>query len=90
MHIVDTNVKTAFVPENPVEGITNYYIGSRAITNLPHYSSVRGKSIRPGIDIVYHGNGRELEYDLVIHPGANVNALRLRFEGRPGLDLSKD
>src|SRR5258708_8560008 len=81
MHIAHANAKTRFIPESTVEGITNYYLGTRSITALPHYSSVRGKNIRPGIDIVYHGSRRELEYDLVIHPGADVNALRLRFEG---------
>jgi hypothetical protein len=81
MHIADADSKATLVPEGSVEGITNYYLGSRAITNLPHYSSVRSKDIRPGIDVVYHGNERELEYDLVIRPGADVDALRLRFEG---------
>src|SRR5882672_5490046 len=86
MHIANANAKTTLLPESSVEGITNYYLGSRAVTNLQHYSSVRAKNIRPGIDIVYHGNERELEYDLVIHPGADMNALRLRFEGsRPVL-----
>jgi len=86
MRIADANPKAAFVPENPVEGITNYYLGSRAITNLPHYSSVRAKNIRPGIDVIYHGNERELEYDLVVHPGADLQALWLRFDGsRPVL-----
>jgi len=86
MHIVGANPKTAFVPEGAVEGSTNYYLGSRAVTNLPHYSSVRGKNIRPGIDVIYHGHERELEYDLVLHPGADVDALWLRFDGsRPVL-----
>src|SRR5712675_935599 len=87
MHIAHANTKARFVPEDAVEGITNYYLGTRAITALPHYSSVRSKNIRPGIDLVYHGNQRELEYDLVIRPGADVNALRLRFDGsQPVLD----
>jgi hypothetical protein len=86
MHIVGARAKATIVPEYSIEGITNYYLGSRTITKLQHYSSVRAKNIRPGIDIVYHGNERELEYDLVIHPSADTNALWLRFEGsRPVL-----
>jgi len=86
MHIADANAKATLVPQNLVEGITNYYLGSRAITNLPHYSSVRAQNIRPKIDIIYHGNERELEYDLVVHPGADPRALWLRFDGsRPVL-----
>ncbi len=86
MHIKGADPKAILVPESPIEGTTNYYLGSRAITTLPHHASVRAKNIRPGIDIVYHGNQRELEYDLVIHPGADVASLWLRFEGsRPVL-----
>ncbi len=81
MHIAGANPKALFAAERPVEGITNYYLGNRTITGLQHYSSVRAKNIRPGIDIIYHGNQHDLEYDLAIHPGANVNSLRLRFEG---------
>src|SRR5260370_23172193 len=81
MHIAHANAKARVMPESTVEGITNYYLGARAITALPHYSSVRGKKIRPGIDVLYHGKDRQIEYDLVIHPGADVKALRLRFEG---------
>src|SRR5207244_3035513 len=39
MHIADANAKATLVPEHSVEGITNYYLGSRAITSLQHYSS---------------------------------------------------
>src|SRR6266850_2142111 len=39
MHIANADSKAALAPENSVGGITNYYLGSRAITNLPHYSS---------------------------------------------------
>jgi Beta-propeller repeat/Viral BACON domain/Putative binding domain, N-terminal len=86
MHIAEANAKAMLVPEHSVEGITNYYLGSRAVTNLQHYSSVRAKDIRPGIDVVYHGSESDLEYDLVIHPGADINALWLRFDGsRPAL-----
>jgi hypothetical protein len=81
MHIKDANAKARIMPEGSVEGVTNYYLGARAITALPHYSRVRVNNIRPGIDIVYHGSERDLEYDLVIHAGADVGALRLRFEG---------
>jgi uncharacterized repeat protein (TIGR01451 family) len=86
MHIAAANPKALFAPERPLEGVTNYYLGNRTITGLQHYSSVRAKDIRPGIDIIYHGTQSDLEYDLAIHPGANVDSLRLRFEGsRPVL-----
>ena len=35
----------------------------------------------PGIDLVFHGSQRQLEYDFVVAPGANPNSIRLRFHG---------
>ncbi len=41
---------------------------------------------------MYHASEHDLEYDFVIRPGADPNALRLRFEGgtRPVLDANGD
>ena len=91
MRIAGADRNALFTPEGTVEGISNYYLGSRAITGLPHYASVRVTEIRPGIDIVYHASERDLEYDFVIRPGADPRALRLRFEGgkRPVLDVCR-
>src|SRR5258708_32198560 len=37
MHIADADPKAALVPANPVEGIPNYYRGSRSTTARQHY-----------------------------------------------------
>ena len=81
MRIANANRKASFTAGDKVQGISDYYLGSRAITRLTHYASVRVTDILPGIDIVYRENERELEYDLVIRPEADPDALRLRFEG---------
>jgi hypothetical protein len=63
-----------------------------SISGVRHYSSVRATDVRPGVDIVYHGNSQDLEYDLILHPGPDPQTLRLRFEGdsAPNLDSSGD
>lgn len=35
------------------------------------------------MDVVFYGNGRDLEYDFIVAPGADLAGIRLRFEG-PG------
>ena len=35
----------------------------------------------PGVDLVYYGNERQLEYDFVVEPGAEPRAITLAFEG---------
>src|ERR1700689_424722 len=88
MRIVDAARDSIFASEGEVEGVSNYYLGKRAISGLHHYSTVRVNNIRPGIDIVYHGNEQNLEYDLVVHPGANPDLLRFRFEGGTALEIA--
>src|SRR5260370_29469906 len=44
MRIANADPKAALVPDLPIEGITNYYLGSRATTALQHYSNHRPKT----------------------------------------------
>ncbi len=37
--------------------------------------------IYPGVDLVLYGYDGQLEYDLIVKPGANVKRIRLAFEG---------
>src|SRR2546427_8518110 len=48
-------------------GKANYFTGSDPAkwrTNVPTYAKVRYEQVYPGIDLVYYGNQRQLEYDL--------------------------
>jgi hypothetical protein len=80
----------SFQPEESTAGVSNYYLGRRGIKELKHYGRVRGRNIRPGIDIVFHSNETELEYDFEAHPGARPELLRLGFSGRTSLELEKN
>ena len=56
-------------------------------TGIANYRRLRVQGLYQGVDLVYYGNGRELEYDLVVRPGADTKQIRLRFEGaRPHID----
>src|SRR4051794_37992393 len=39
LRIEGTSSNAQFVAESPVEGVSNYYVGSRSIVGVPHYSS---------------------------------------------------
>jgi hypothetical protein len=49
--------------------------------NVSKYSKVRYHDVYPGIDLVYYGHQRQLEYDFVISPDADPNSIRLAFAG---------
>lgn len=50
-------------------------------TDVPHFSAVRYRNVYRGIDLVYYGRQRQLEYDFIVNPGAHPGAIRLAFEG---------
>jgi hypothetical protein len=65
-------------------GTSNYFIGNdpgKWRTNIPTYAKVKYEGIYSGIDLVYYGNQQQLEYDFVVRPEADPQAIRLRIEG---------
>jgi Beta-propeller repeat len=77
-------------PEPEIEGVgafsgkSNYLIGndpSKWRQNVASYEKVRYRSVYPGIDLIYYGNQRQLEYDFVVGAGADPNAIKLDFDG---------
>jgi uncharacterized repeat protein (TIGR01451 family) len=63
---------------------TNYYIGndrSKWHTGVPNYGRVEYRDVYPGVDLVYYGsNQQQLEYDFVVKPGADPQAIRIAFD----------
>ena len=74
---------------------SNYFIGKdpgKWHAGVPNYARVAARQLYPGIDVVYHGSQRLLEYDLVVAPGARTDSIRIAFEGieRLRLDAAGD
>jgi Beta-propeller repeat len=75
---------------DPLPGKSNYFLGSdpkKWRTNIPNYARVRYRNVYPGVDLVYYGNQRQLEYDLVVAPGADPSVIHLAFEGTEKLQV---
>lgn len=63
-------------------GVSHYYVGndeSQWRENVPSFDSVRYSNVYPGIDVVYRGNQKRLQYDFVVAPGADPAAIELAF-----------
>jgi hypothetical protein len=75
----------AITPEEQMAVRTDYMIGPRRNwhSGIASYARVRYRSIYPGVDMVFYGNESVLEYDFVLQPGADPDAIRLQFSG-PG------
>jgi uncharacterized protein (TIGR03437 family) len=71
-------------------GKVNYFIGADPQAwreGAPTYAKVRYQEVYPGIDLVYYGNQRRLEYDFIVAPGTDPDVIELRFEGADALRI---
>jgi hypothetical protein len=70
-------------------GIVNYFMGNdpnKWINSVSTFGRVNYQQIYPGIDLVYYGTERQLEYDFVVAPGADPKQIGLEFaSARPTL-----
>ena len=76
-------------------GKANYFIGNDPKmwrTNVPMYAKVKVQGVYPGVDLVYYGNQRKLEYDFIVAPGADPGSITMVVEGaeRPSLNGQGD
>ncbi len=72
------------VGEDPQPGRVNYFIGNdpkKWHTNIATYGRVRYRNVYPGIDLVYYGNHRQLEYDFTVAPGADASRIQFEIKG---------
>jgi hypothetical protein len=76
--------------QDKLAGHANYFVGDdpgKWITGVPLYSRVRYRDIYPGINLVFYGNGTELEHDFIVNPGADPGHIALRLKGASSLHL---
>lgn len=92
MQVVGANSKSIIKGRDELQSKTNYYIGSdrrRWQTAIPNFAKVLYREVYPGIDLVYYGNNRELEYDYLVSAGADVRHIGLSFDSGQSSDAMK-
>jgi hypothetical protein len=83
MTMLGANPQPIITAEDQLPGKTNYFIGSDPKnwhTNIPGFARVQYRDVYPGVDVIYHGT-RQLEFDVVVNPGANPDKIELSFDG---------
>src|SRR6266566_4456761 len=83
MKLVGANQAANVTALDELPGKSNYFIGNdrkKWRTDVPTYGKVKYEGIYPGVDLVYYGNQRQLEYDFVVAPGADPKAITLAVE----------
>jgi hypothetical protein len=84
MKLVGAKTTPQVEGRDELPGKSNYFIGSDPAkwrTNVSNYARVQYRDVYPGIDLIYYGNQRQLEYDFVVAPGADSRVINLNFKG---------
>ncbi len=90
MRLVGANPGPRMTGAEELPGISNYFIGSdpeKWRTNVPRYAQVRYQDVYPGVDLIYYGNQRQLEYDFIVAPGADPEPIQLEIQGADQLEI---
>jgi len=83
-----TPVASAELQELPTR--LNYFLGNdpgRWRQNVAAFGKVRYHDVYPGVDLVYYGSQRQLEFDFVVAPGADPGRIELNFEGAERIEI---
>jgi Calx-beta domain/Beta-propeller repeat len=83
MRLLGADPGAALTGLEPLPGRSHYLLGpaERWRQAVPTFARVQYSGVYPGVSLVFYGTGRELEYDLVVAPGADPGRIALAFEG---------
>ncbi|MBI3000509.1 MAG: SBBP repeat-containing protein [Deltaproteobacteria bacterium] len=90
MKLVGANSDPRVVGLQQLPGKVNYFIGNdpkKWRRSIPTYKRIEYKDLYPGINLVFYGNQRQLEYDFVVSPGTNPSVIQLAFEGADKIEV---
>ena len=92
LSLLNANKNPEMVAEDLQEGKVNYFIGKdpkKWKINIPTFKTVLYKEVYKGIDIKFYGNNCQLEYDIVVKPGADPSVVKFAYEGVKSLRVTE-
>ncbi len=90
MKLAGADQAAAVQSSDELSGKVNYFTGNdpeRWQTEIPTYARVSYTQVYPGVDIVYYGNQRQLEYDFIVAPGRDARSIKLQFDGADKVEV---
>lgn len=83
LRLANASPRTTAAGRDLLPGVTNYVVGNdprRWRTGVRSYARVEYSDVYDGVNIVYYGTQRQLEYDFVVAPRANYRQIALTFD----------
>ena len=94
LHDLDLRLRAATptlpAGEKPLATRVNYLLGNDPAqwrTQLPTFGQLRQREVYPGIDAIYYGRDRQLEYDFEIAPNADPQHIVIDLSGAEAAHL---
>src|SRR5271154_2729102 len=91
MKLRNANPAAKVTGSDELPGTSNYFIGNDPAkwrSGVPTYAKVKYAGVYSGIDLVYYGNERQLEYDFILAPGSDPH--RIAFDVRGAKPIRRD
>ena len=88
--LIGANSEPVLAGADELPGKSNYLKGNQPgnwHVGIPNYRKVVERGVYSGIDLVYYGTQRQLEYDFVLAPGADPRVIQLAIEGPKKLHI---
>ncbi|PIE86691.1 MAG: hypothetical protein CSA03_04085 [Bacteroidetes bacterium] len=83
-HFLGSNEPTSIAQSDQRIGFYNYFIGndpSKWASNVRRFGTVTQNNIYEGIDVRVYSQEKNMKYDFVVHPKADVSKIQLQHEG---------
>jgi len=93
LQLVGAAAGTAARGTGVLPGTASYFIGNDASkwkVGIPTYKRVSYSGVYPGIDLVYYGDQKQLEYDFVVAPGSNPAKIAMNFAGAKKISVNSN
>ena len=93
MNLLGSNPSPEIEGVDELPGKTSYFIGGdpqKWRAGLPAFARVRYHEVYPGIDLVYYGNQRQLEYDFIVAPKADARRIAMDIDGADRLEVNNE
>lgn len=90
LRFIGANGPARIEKEGPSNDYFNYFLGADRThwaARCHAWSRITMKDLYPGVDLVIHGQGQQVKYDLVLEPGVDPSVIAFTYEGADALEL---
>ncbi len=93
LNFLNSNSNPEVTGEEKIKGKSTCVSGNDStkwVRDIQNFSKIKYKELYDNIDAVYYGNDKELKYDIILKPGADIKNLVLCYETNESGTLEKN